>query len=135
MKEAIQKAIEGGFVLDNEIGKDTTEWGCEKEHIWIKYLKRHYDRWNNKESWTKEYKYIPYEPMFIDPLFWQALGKSLGWGNSFGFIQTSDTGEISGWLESDSAGTVYQWQYHWHRFIDHLAEGKDAESFFKELIK
>lgn len=23
----------------------------------------------------------------------------------------------------------------WHNFIDHLIEGKDAESFFKELLK
>lgn len=23
--------------------------------------------------------------------------------------------------------------YHWHRFIDHLAEGKDEKSFFKTL--
>jgi hypothetical protein len=25
------------------------------------------------------------------------------------------------------------WLHHQHRFIDHLAEGKDAESFFAEL--
>jgi hypothetical protein len=26
------------------------------------------------------------------------------------------------------------WLTEWHRFIDHLAKGKDAESFFKELV-
>jgi hypothetical protein len=25
------------------------------------------------------------------------------------------------------------WIDHWHRFIDHLAEGKDAESFFASI--
>jgi hypothetical protein len=25
------------------------------------------------------------------------------------------------------------WKKFWHRFIDHLAEGKDAESFFQAL--
>lgn len=72
--------------------------------------------------------------ILLDPLFWQALGKARGWGSSFGFIRTSDTGEIESWLESDSAGTVYQWRYYWHRFIDHLASGGDAELFFKELM-
>ena len=49
---------------------------------------------------------------FLDPLFWQALGKAMGWGG-----------------EDWDGG----WRKHWHRFIDHLAEGKDAESFFKDL--
>ena len=26
-----------------------------------------------------------------------------------------------------------RWEYEWHRFIDHLADGKDAESFFALL--
>jgi hypothetical protein len=25
------------------------------------------------------------------------------------------------------------WRFHWHRLIDHLADGKDAESFFASL--
>jgi hypothetical protein len=25
------------------------------------------------------------------------------------------------------------WRFHWHRFIDHLADGKDCESFFADL--
>jgi hypothetical protein len=28
----------------------------------------------------------------------------------------------------------HSWQYHWHRFIDHLAEGKTPEDFFRELL-
>lgn len=50
---------------------------------------------------------------FLDPLFWQSLGKAMGW------IYLSDTPE--------------HWKKEWHRFIDHLAEGKDAESFFESL--
>jgi hypothetical protein len=30
--------------------------------------------------------------------------------------------------------TVQEWLMFWHRFIDHLAEGKNAESFFASLI-
>jgi hypothetical protein len=28
----------------------------------------------------------------------------------------------------------FSWKVCWHRLIDHLANGKDAESFFKELV-
>lgn len=52
---------------------------------------------------------------FLDPLFWQALGKARKWDK----IETNPK-NVS-WLE---------W---WHRFIDHLAGGKDAESFFETL--
>lgn len=51
--------------------------------------------------------------IFIDPAFWQALGKARGW-------------------IAPPSGQAYFYQ---HRFIDHLAGGKDAESFFAELLK
>jgi hypothetical protein len=68
----------------------------------------------------------PYEKalqavIFLDPSFWQALGKARGWDEH---------------LTSKLLPTWYgrpEWQYHWRRFIDHLAEGKDAESFFATL--
>ena len=44
-----------------------------------------------------------------DPAFWKALGKARSW---------QDTGA---------------WLFHWHRFIDHIAFGKDVESFFSNL--
>ena len=42
-----------------------------------------------------------------DPTFWKALGEARSW---------QDTGA---------------WLIHWHRFIDHVAFGKDVESFFQ----
>ena len=42
---------------------------------------------------------------FHDPEFWKALAIARKW-------------------EDTNA-----WRFHWHRFIDHLADGKDAESF------
>lgn len=62
--------------------------------------------------------------IFLDPLFWQALGKARGWFEKNTFINTFWKGQPR---------TFPQWQYKWHRFIDHLAEGKDAESFFESL--
>ena len=55
--------------------------------------------------------------IFLDPQFWQSLGKALGWATQF----------------DEDKGFNYQWKDYWHKFIDHLADGKDIESFFKDL--
>jgi hypothetical protein len=55
--------------------------------------------------------------VFLDPLFWQSLGKALGWRQ-----------------DEDQWGDRAEWVSQWHRFIDHLAEGKDAESFFENTL-
>ena len=63
--------------------------------------------------WSKEL-------ILFDPDFWRTLGKALGWTENF----------------KESDGSVYnEWIIKWHRFIDHLAEGKEEEEFFKELLK
>lgn len=69
---------------------------------------------------------------FFDPAFWQALGKALGW--------KSDTFEHTRGSHADDFADVEpchcgerDWLYHWHRFIDHLAEGGTPESFFATL--
>lgn len=54
----------------------------------------------------------PYE-ICLDPLFWQALEK--------GISTVEDTYDG-------------KWRRIWHRFIDHLAEGKDIDSFFTNII-
>jgi hypothetical protein len=56
------------------------------------------------------------EAILFDPLFWQALGKSLGWKVASG----SDMN--------------HQWTFEWHNFTQHLIMGKDIESFFKQLL-
>lgn len=98
MKEAIQKAVEGGY-------------GTMKSQAYC--------------SFGNEIRNCLHTS---DPLFWQAVGKSLGWGETihcsgqcYGFIDDNDT-------------TAPLWKYYWHEFIDHLSEGKDAESFFNELL-
>lgn len=55
-----------------------------------------------------------------DPLFWQSLGKALGWN------ETHTDGKKK-WLE------WHKWKFEWHRFLDFLAEGKSAEEFFATL--
>ncbi len=68
-----------------------------------------------------------FSDMVLDPLFWQALGKGLGWeetNNCWG----------CGYDEGATERTP-GWKIKMHRFIDHLVEGKGIESFFTELIK
>ncbi len=57
--------------------------------------------------------------IFLDPAFWQALDRARGWEDAKDEI-------FHGVARSG-------WYWHWHRFIDHLAANKDAESFFADL--
>lgn len=67
---------------------------------------------------------------FLDPLFWMSLGKALGWRDKDYVDAETHAGGIV-----TRTYNVWTWRSEWHRFIDHLAEGKDAESFFKSLSK
>lgn len=63
------------------------------------------------------------DSIFLDPYFWQALGKAEGWEPNF-IDKTSKKIEANGeWLQMQ------------HEFIDHLAEGKDIDSFFINLLQ
>lgn len=61
--------------------------------------------------------------------FWQALGKGLGWYE--GLYMKLDYATQDGVVQEDGNEA----KFHWHRFIDHLEEGKDAESYFTSLLK
>lgn len=64
----------------------------------------------------------------LDPLFWQALGKARGWGEG---IRCNDPecGLETHYHQAYESMPIQKW----HRFIDHLAAKKSAESFFQEL--
>lgn len=135
MEQAIQKAIEGGYssyaenVARNQL--PITEA--------VKAVRR-------KDSDKK---------ILLDPLFWQALGKAEGWGEVMTLID--EKGHPKEWCyyqHCDVCGEIVlgegeecpndcqtenapmpSWTYHWHDLIDHLASGKDSDSYFKELLK
>lgn len=65
---------------------------------------------------------LPTESIFLDPKFFQCLGKGLGWNPIPTSLMGSDNRDYS------------EWEYQWHRFIDALAEVKSAEDFFKGVI-
>jgi hypothetical protein len=62
--------------------------------------------------------------VFIDPAFWRALGKARRW--------TTDE-DFKRWQGSVAEWNAQYWKTHWHALIDHLADGRDAESFFAGL--
>lgn len=78
---------------------------------------------------------IAMEMYFMSPLFWQSLGKAMGWDKKFRlsyegychYDECNTNGEV------DEAWGIEEWQYQWHLFIDYLAEGKSAEDFFNTL--
>jgi hypothetical protein len=59
------------------------------------------------------------EPMLaaLDPTFWQALGKSLGWGMELG--------------DRDNGA----WKYTALHFYELILEGKDTTEFWEEMLK
>lgn len=74
----------------------------------------------------------------LDPLFWQALGKALKWKkepcqcDECGVIGVGEWNHLGECKRKNRPGS---WESNWHRFIDHLIAGKDAESFFKSLTE
>jgi hypothetical protein len=81
-------------------------------------------------------------PDLLDPAFFQALGKARGWYNSYHETPPHELEMPMCWCGATNEGvngellTVHQdrtWRGAWHRFIDHLAEGKTAEEFFSGL--
>lgn len=74
------------------------------------------------------------EQVFLDPSFWQSLGKALEWVDLQllgyeAFVKNTDQG--TGVVKFDEP--IKDYLYHWHRFIDHLAEGNAPETFFESL--
>lgn len=67
---------------------------------------------------------LPNDSVFLDPLFWQALGKAEGWV----FCNCGGDEEGKCLYRGES------WIYHWHRFIDHLTNGGKPDEFFEKLL-
>lgn len=65
---------------------------------------------------------------FLDPSFWQSLGKALDRRTLFVVLTTLDIATRRG-----KSGYMIAWRRYWHRFIDHLADGKGVDEFFEQL--
>jgi hypothetical protein len=78
-----------------------------------------------------------YSDALLDPSFWQAFAKArkeidANWPNGEMRCENKLGRCDSRYCEYAGYRNPYE---RWHLFIDHLAEGKDAENFFAELPK
>ncbi len=114
IQEAIKKAIEGGW----------TKYGFPSGRKNDLRVIRSRGQFKNSALFKSPllvyippYKKIPLTDILLDLKFWQCLGKALKW-------HTHNVKSIKG----------QGWWRKWHDFIDHLANGKTAEDFFKSLV-
>ena len=98
IKTAIEKAIKGGWKSELSEG-----FGNECGAYFNEGL----------------YHFLPAE-IFLDPKFWETLGKSEGWNEEDPEIERICVLEGNCHIKK------------MHRFIDHLADGKNIETAFDE---
>ena len=149
IQQAVEKAIEGGYMKAKDyfgyipsVFKEVHYNKPEKLHQGHNFFERTSGSFHFGSA--KKYSFsISVNEIFLDPLFWQSLGKAMGWdrkmvvrrGMVIGNFMCEDKGQIRFEGPEMGCGMDYlnPWVYYWHRFIDHLAEGKDAESFFEAI--
>jgi len=114
--EVLQKATEGGYHIYGSDGMDTDYGGANSE----------YSVWTRKDNASSFI--IPVAETFLDPDFWQALGRALEWEYGVMTVHAMENGRAT-----IITRARHHWLYHWHRFIDHLAERHPPASFFASL--
>jgi len=118
LEQVIEKAIEGGWDSDGFIGEDYFPNGYCDVSVVIWSFTVSLQRTRKDGTGGRWVAIGNLNEFFLDPDFWEALGKTERWASQY----ADDGGEYEGWLAN------------WHSFLDHLADGKDPESFFKELL-
>jgi hypothetical protein len=116
IQEALHKAIAGGYHIDGSDGIATSYEGASNEYsAWT--------RTDNESTFV-----VAVAETFLDPAFWQALGKGLEWEQDLRTVHAVENGRAT---IVTRAG--HHWLSQWHRFIDHLAEGHPPAAFFERL--
>jgi hypothetical protein len=113
IEQAVNKAIEGGWKMPPR-----------------QFLHMTPSPWPND---TVESVEVWLYSTFMDPTFWTSLGKTMGWWDKSIDREYSTEQSRKDFPDSWNGIAISLWEFHWHTFIDHLAEGKTAESFFAEL--
>lgn len=70
--------------------------------------------------------------ILLDPLAWKAVGRTNGW-SSFSTHEHSTYEPCNGFCTEYLKQTG--WKAYWHRFIDHLADGKSIEEALSAIKK
>lgn len=110
METALKKAIEGGWKGE---GAKFNSYVPEFRDI----------HWYLKDGYAES---CSLEEALLDPLFFQALGKALGWLHS-------DKTECD--TDHFTCYCMYErWKQEMHRFLDALIAGQTPDSFFDALL-
>jgi hypothetical protein len=116
IQEAVNTAVAGGYHLHGTDGVTTVYTGANSEFsAWT--------RTNNHSSFM-----VSVHETFLDPAFWRALGRALGWEETCELAITCVHGQ-----EECRRCHGYYWMYQWHCFIQHLANGQTPDTFFASL--
>jgi hypothetical protein len=116
IQEAMNKATKGGYHIHGSDGMETAYSGASS----------HYSTWTRKDNHSTFM--VSMEETFLDPQFWQALGRVLGWEHTMVTVH-----EVKNGRPPVVTRGGQHWLCHWHCFLDFLAEGKTAEGFFATL--
>lgn len=107
-EQIIKDAIEGGWELPMNFPNWRVDLVSQTLHCWE----------SDFEKTVNDLGMV-----FLDPLFWQAVGKTRGW----------DTDK--GWREGDGFEiNCTEADFRWHQFIDYLADGDDYETALSKLV-
>ena len=116
IQEALNKATEGGYHIYGSDGMDTSYDGANSEYsVWT--------RKDNESSFI-----VLTEKTFLDPQFWQALGRALGWYEACNLAIISEHGH-----EACCQCHGSYWMCQWHCFVQALADGNTPDAFFAPL--
>jgi hypothetical protein len=114
--EALDHATQGGYHIKGADGMDTAYAGANSAYsVWT--------RTDNDSSCI-----VPVADTFLDPHFWQALGRGLGWEQALQTVHAVENGRAT-----LVTRTGPHWVASWHHCIDCLVEGKTAADFFENV--
>lgn len=111
-KQTIEKAIEGGWKYLNSY-----EFGDRRD----------FPLYAVDETKSPQVYMVDWHMVVLDPTFWQALGKSLGWRKAG--IRSPSQGRMKDgkWFDDE-------WFINAHRLYDLILTGGDTEKFWNELL-
>jgi hypothetical protein len=116
-KQAIEKAISGGWKPPLFRDAENLQWRISEEVAGVEF-------WVDED----EVYTVMFAEIALDPSFWQALGKALGWPEKYEWAQTDDFGDC---IELSEISWIYQAD----RFYHLILTGGDTEKFWAELLK
>jgi hypothetical protein len=115
LEQAIKEAVENGYQVERfkDLKRPLVAWKAKKADTYVV---------GNDGFFSIDLE-VNLSKALLSPSFWQALGKA----------RTPKNLPANSSPRATDARLLNDWRTAWHRFIDHLAEGKTAEEFFAAL--